>query len=66
MWQLKHCFDLSHLYIHTHTRVHTQTHTRTHTHAHTLTITQIKIFQFFGKIAKSNTRAIETILVRET
>ena len=38
MWQLKHCFDLSHLYIHTQTREHTHTHTHTHTntqaHAH--------------------------------
>ena len=29
--QLKHCFHLSHLYIHTHTRAHTHTHTHTHT-----------------------------------
>ena len=29
------------------------------------TLTQIKILQFFAKIAKSNTGAIETILVRE-
>ena len=29
------------------------------------TLTQIKILQFFGKIAKSNTRAIEALLVRE-
>ena len=28
-------------------------------------LTQIKISQFFGKIAKSNTRAIEAILFRE-
>ena len=28
-------------------------------------LTQIKISQFFGKIAKSNTRAIEAILVHE-
>ena len=28
-------------------------------------LTQIKVFQFFGKIAKSNTRAFEAILVRE-
>ena len=65
MWQLKHCFDLSHLYIHTQTREHTHTHTHTHTGTRTLTLTQIKIWQFFGKIAKSNTRAIETILARE-
>ena len=31
MWQLKHCFDLSHLYIHTHMCTHTHTHTHTHT-----------------------------------
>ena len=29
------------------------------------TLTQIKILQFIGKIAKSNTRAIEPILVHE-
>ena len=34
MWQLKHCFHLSHLYIHTHRRAHTHTHTHTYTHTH--------------------------------
>ena len=29
------------------------------------TLTQIKILQFFGKIAKSNARGIEAILVRK-
>ena len=59
MWQLKHNFHLSHLYIYTHTRAHTNTHTHARTH------TQIKILQFFGKITKSNTPAIDTTLVRE-
>ena len=32
-------------------------------HTHTHTFTQIKLLQFFRKIAKSNTREIKTILV---
>ena len=39
MWHLKHCFYLSHLYIHTHTCTQTYTHTQTHTHTHTHTNT---------------------------
>ena len=46
MWQLKHCFDLSYLYIHTHK------HTQRHTCPYKLKLTQIKILQFVGKIAK--------------
>ena len=69
MWQLKHCLHLSHLYIHTHRRAHAETHTHTHTHkrthTHSLTLTQIKTLQIFEKIAKSNTRAIDTTLVHE-
>ena len=72
MWQLKHCLHLSHL-TYTHIGVHTQKHTHTHTHTHThkrththsLTLTQIKTLQIFEKIAKSNTRAIDTTLVHE-
>ena len=50
--------------MHKHTHTLTHTHTRTHTHARvTRNHTQIKILQFFEKIAKSNTRAIDTTLV---
>ena len=38
------------------------------THTHTITqthLTQIQILRFFGKIAKLNTRIIETKLVHE-
>ena len=45
LWQLKHCFYLS--------------------HTESQTETQIEILQFFGKIAKSNTRAIDTTLVHQ-
>ena len=38
MWQLLHCFDLSHLYIQKHTHTETHTHTHTHTHARTCKI----------------------------
>ena len=51
---------------HTHTLTHTHTHTHTHAHTHarvTRNHTQIKILQFFEKIAKSNTRAIDATLV---
>ena len=64
MWQLKHFFHFSHSYIHTHTGAHRHN-AHAHTHTHTLTLTQTKILQFFGKIAKSNTRAIDTTLVRK-
>ena len=49
-------------FINTYTSAHKRAHTHTHTHTHTH---QIKILHFFEKIAKSNARAIETILVRE-
>ena len=55
MWQLKHCFHLSHLYIHKHTRPHTET----HTHAHTLTLTQIKLKQYWS--AKFTTSEIQVL-----
>ena len=49
--------------MHKRTRARTHTHTHTHTHTYTHNHTHIKILQFFEKIAKSNTRAIDTTLV---
>ena len=55
----------AHTHIHTDTYTHRHTHTYTHTHTHTYTHTEVKILDFFGKMAKSNTRANNTALVHE-
>ena len=70
MWQLKHCFHLSHLYIHTHTRTHTYTHTHTHTHIHIHTHTHTYThthshshrFKFYNFLERSRNQIYEQLI----
>ena len=70
VWQLKHCFHLSHLYIHTHTRTHTYTHAHTHTHTytythihtHTHTHTHSHRFKFYNFSERSRNQIHEQLI----
>ena len=62
MWQLKHCFHLPHLYIHTHTRTHTYTHTYTHTHTHTYTHSHSHRFKFNNFSERSRNQIYEQLI----